>query len=179
MNIIEYIPLLTILCYIPFVCISDLRTRRFNFLYFGPLIVINLPTLYFYLEGSPDRNYWLLTLTLGLCVIMLILATVRAIGGADFWFASFIMIFVQYNPLEFPRTFFALDFFWTLLLVTVCIPIPVYFYNKLHRNDLFDEVTDTRGYGVIEMFTKYPRGIPFMIPISLAFYLTLLLEWIV
>ena len=176
--ILEYIPVIAILCYIPFVCISDWKTRHVNFLYFTPLIVACAPSFYNYVIESPARNYWLFGLTVILCCILLALAVVGAIGGADFWFASFIMLFVQYNPFVFPRVFFALDFFWTLLLITICLPIPIYFYNKAHRNDMFDDVTQKEGYGVIAMFTKVPHGVPFMIPISFAFVATLVMEMV-
>ena len=172
-NILQYLPILTtllILCYIPFVCISDLRTRTFDFNYFWPLIIIGGANLAMYLLESPTRNYWLLALSLILCAILLTASMIGGIGGADFFFASFIMLFVQYNPFKFPRVFFALDFFWTLMLVSICLPIIIYAYNCVEYNP------PTTFIGKL---THCPRGVPFMLVISFAFVATLVMEMII
>lgn len=130
------------------------------------LYIVNVYPLFLYLSESPARNYYLLLLSCALVVIAFLLSFFGAIGGADFWFISAIMIFVQYNPFKFPRVFFPLDFFWTLLLTACYVPVLVFFYNKWKGNDL----------PVIKMFTTFPNGIPFMIPISFAFIVTLLIE---
>lgn len=156
-----------ILCYIPLVCWSDIKTRTVPFWWFVPLVVAGGITEAMYLMESPDRNLYLLGLTWVLCCILFLAACRGAIGGADFWFASFIMLFVQFNPFKFPRIFFALDFFWTLLLVTLFIPILIYAYN------LFEYDPPKTFIGKL---THYPRGVPFMLPISFAFVATLAME---
>ena len=168
-NFPQVITLIMILLYIPCVCYSDWKTRTFNFIYFLPLIIWGMFTTILYLLVSPARNFWLMGLTTILCGIMLAAAIGGAIGGADFWFASFIMVFLQFNPLVTPRSFFALDFFWTLLLVTICLPIIIYGYNLLeyHPPKTF-----------IGKLTHFPDGLPFMLPISFAFLATLIMEMI-
>lgn len=169
-NLLMTIVVGMILCYIPLVCWSDIKTRTVPFLWFLPLIVVGTITEILYLLESPDRNFYLLGLTLVLCGILLAGAIKGAIGGADFWFASFIMVFVQYNPFRFPRIFFSLDFFWTLLLVTLFIPPIIYAYN------LFEYEPPKTLVGKL---TMYPRGVPFMVPISFAFVATLIMEMVV
>lgn len=168
----EYLPILTtllILCYIPIVCISDIRTREFEFAYYIPLMFVGTANLYTYLLESPERNFYLLGLSIILCLVILGISLIGGIGGSDFFFATFIMLFVQYNPFKFPRVFFALDFFWTLLLTTVTLPIIIYAYNCFEYTP-----PDT----LIGKFTHYPRGIPFMLVISFAFIATLVMEMI-
>jgi hypothetical protein len=156
-----------ILCYIPLVCYFDVKVRMFKLVWFLPLIITGVITLAMYVLESPDRNFYLLGLSIILCGVLFAISWIGGIGGADFFFASFIILFVQYNPLHFPRIFFALDFFWTLLLVTITLPIIIYFHNVLEYNP---------PKTLIGMFTYYPRGIPFMLPISFAFIATLLME---
>lgn len=165
---IEYLPVASILLYIPFVCWSDWKTRTFPFPVMLLLLVNVIPLLH-YLGESPERNYYLLALSLGLCVIALLLAVINAIGGADFLFISAILIFVQYNPFRFPRVFFPLDFFYTMLVTAAYLPVVVFLYNKWKGNE----------YPVVQMLTKFPDGFPFMFPISFAFVVTLVLEIVI
>ena len=166
----QFITVILITLYIPWVCYSDWKTRTFNFAYFTPLIIWGIFTTYTYLIESPPRNFYLMGITICLCAILLIESLVfKAFGGADFFFASFIMIFVQYNPFVIPRSFFALDFFWTLMVITVTLPLVSYAYNLLEYH---------RPKTLLGMF-KFPDGMPFMIPISVAFLTTIILEMFV
>lgn len=175
-DFIPYIPIIMILAFIPYACYSDIRNRTVSIYHMLAISLLSIPSLLIYLSESPERNYYLFAVSIALCAVLLVTAMIGGIGGADFWFASIIMLFVQYNPFTFPREYFPMDFMWNLLIVMAFIPIPVFLYNKIHRNDKFDEVTNTKGYGVIEMFTRYPRGVPFIVPISIAFVSTLIME---
>ena len=168
-SLIYYIPVLSILLYIPFVCYSDYRSRSVPFLWYLPLILLNSLPLYLYFIESPPRNYWLFGLTIALCLILFWLAVLKAIGGGDFWFATFIMIFVPYNPFLPARTFFPLDFFWMLCLTAVYLPVITYIYNVWKRN----------RYTFFGMLTRFPDGFPYIIPISFAFIATLFVEMII
>lgn len=165
-RLVELVPVLTILCYIPFLCYMDIKSRRTPLSWWAPLIIVGVPSLYIYLLESPLRNFHLLGLTVVLCAFMFLFAAAHIIGGADFIFASLIMLFVQSNPFVFPREFFALDFFWTLWLLACTLPIIVWGYNTYKQN----------RYGLIDMFTKVPNHFPFMIVISAAFIITLVME---
>ena len=172
------LPLITavlILIYIPFVCFSDIRYRSFDFRLWLPLILCGVAYLAEYLIESPARNIYFLGLTIVLIGVLFAISIFKGMYGADVIFASLIMLFVQYNPFIFPRVFFALDFFWMLLLLTCCLPIPIFIYNKWKGMD-WDDINKEYGYGIIKMFTHIDGGFPFLVIISLAYVLTLLIE---
>jgi hypothetical protein len=170
-NFLQAITVILILLYIPCVCYSDWKTspRTFNFLYFLPLAVWGGFTTILYLSDSPVRNLWLMMLTLIMCCIILVPALLGGIGGGDFWFATFIMVFLQFNPFVTPRLFFPLDFFLVLIATMGCLPLVVYAYNLLEYQP------PKTLYG---KFFQFPDGIPFMIPISFAFLVALIMEMI-
>jgi len=194
----DAIPFFAILIYLPFVCISDWRTRSFDFLYFIPLICVCAPFTYWYFIGSPERNYMLIGVTLLLCLVWLALAFKGIIGGGDFVFASIIMIFIQDYPFVVPRTWFPLDFFLITWLCACILPILAYFHNaRLHYDrplwrDKEGEYADSRlewyrlkdlggshrwikieePYSFKRLLTEYPGGFPYTIVISLAFLVT-------
>jgi Flp pilus assembly protein protease CpaA len=180
--ILSYAPVILILLAIPYFCWSDIRTREVDPKYIALVALLSIPSLIMYLSESPDRNYYLFGLSIGLCIIPFIIALVGGIGGADFWFIMTIMIFVQYNPFKFPRVFFPLDFLWTLLVTMVYMVVILYAINLYHKRNK-EEILHEGGitvhqtpYTLVEMFTKYPNGIPFMVPISFAFVATLVME---
>lgn len=177
-SIIPIVTALLILCYIPIVCYNDIKYREFNFLLWLPLTLCGTIYLAEYILESPATNLYLLGFTCILIGILLGISLFKGMYGADVIFAALIMLFVQYNPFRFPRVFFALDFFWTLLLLTCILPIFIFISNKVFHNDKYDEVAQTDGYGVIKMFTHVERGFPFLVIISLAYVLTLLMEMI-
>ena len=131
------------------------------------------------------RNFYLLGLSAALCLIPLGMALMGWIGGGDFWLITIIMLFVQYNPFVFPRYWFSSDFFYMLLLIICTLPIFVWIYNfragnlfaktRFNPHNNLDEVI-APGYSFVEMLTKFPGGFPLMIPIALAFVLTLVVE---
>lgn len=163
---IEYIPAILILLYIPFICISDWRTRTFDPFLFLPAVLIDIPLLYLYLAESPMRNYYLFGLTIVLCIAVLIVALYSVIGGADFLFISLIMLTVPYNPFLEVRRFFPLDFLYTLLIVGIYIPLIIYLYHFIKKDRL----------PIWKMLTVLPKEFPYMISISFAFVLTLAME---
>jgi len=174
-SVIPIVTALLILCYIPMVCYNDIKYREFNFMLWIPLILCGSTYLAEYILESPTKNLYMLGFTFLLIGILLGISLFKGMYGADVFFATFIMLFVQYNPFIFPRVFFALDFFWTLLLLTCCLPIPIFIYNKWKRMD-WDDINKEHGYGVIKMFTHIERGFPYLVIISLAYVLTLLIE---
>lgn len=165
MDLLQYLPSLMALCYIPYVCYSDIKYRKVNPLYFTPFLLIGIPCMYNYLLESPERNFILLQFSVVLCAVMFVLALLKAIGGADFIYASLIMLFIQFFPPRFPRVFFPLDFFWTLIILLAFMPIVAYFYNLYHKKALpFRQMFTIGG--------KFPG----MILISLALVITMIIE---
>lgn len=177
--LLSFIPLIAILLYIPAVCISDWRTRTFPAQWFIPLIAGCIPTTIAYLLESPERNYLLMELSLGLCLILFIMAYLKAIGGADFIFASIIIISMQFNPLKFPRVFFALDFFWTLVLVQILVVAGVLIYNMMNRMVPENTSFSRLMWSMANTWPgKFPHA-PNMLIISVAFLSTLIMEMVI
>ena len=172
---LPFITACMILLYIPAICGMDILYRRFDFKLFIPLIIVGIAYLAEYILESPINNLYLLGFTVLLIGILLGISLFKGMYGADVIFAALIMLFVQYNPFTFPRVFFAMDFFLTLMLLTCCLPIPIFIYNKWKRMD-WDDINKEHGYGVIKMFTHIERGFPYLVIISLAYVLTLLIE---
>ena len=176
-TIFSYLTVALILCYLPFVCISDIRTRTFNPLYFSPLAVVGLfSTAVYLLDNLAERNIYLLALTGALCLVILVLAIVGVIGGADFIFASMIMIFMQYNPFLFPRVFFALDFFWTFMLIQVALAAGVLAYNFIRNNPGNKEGFAKAMWHMANTWPGKFSHAPNLVVISIAFVATLLME---
>ena len=176
-DLTEYIPSLLILAYIPFLCLCDVKTRTVPWKYWTPLVIVNGFYLVKYLNESPERNFYLLGLSIALCLILLMMSYFGSFMGADWIFASIILMTIQYNPFKFPRVFFAMDFFLVLMLITCFVPIVIWAYNFREGNLWGDEVISKKPYTLKEMLTKYPRGFPFMLVISLAFVITLIGGW--
>jgi Flp pilus assembly protein protease CpaA len=186
--LLDYLPVALILAYLPFMCWSDWKTRTFNFSYLIPLIVVESLLLWRYLAESPARNYYLLGLSAAFCLIPLALAIFGIIGGGDFWLITIIMLFAQYNPFVTPRYWFSSDFFYILLLIICFLPIIVWFYNYRAGNlwggcvtfNPYNQMMEpVNGYSFVEMLTRFPGGFPLMLPIALAFVLTLVVEVVV
>jgi hypothetical protein len=176
-TIFSYLTLALILCYIPFVCVSDIRTRTFNPLYLSPLAVVGLfSTAIYLLDNLAERNIYLLGLTGVLCIVVLALAIAGVIGGADFIFASMIMIFMQYNPLVFPRVFFALDFFWTFMLFQVALAAGILAYNFVKNNPGNKEGFTKAMWHMANTWPGKFSHAPNLVVISAAFITTLIME---
>ena len=167
-SVFDMIPALAILLYIPFVCYSDIKTRTVPLWWWMPLVVVSCIPLMSYLSASTERNWHFFWISLMLCCVFLCMALLNAIGGADFIFASIISIFVQTNPFHYPRVFFVIDFMIILCIVAVFSPICVWIYNTIKGN----------RYGVVDMFRKIEGGFPWMIGISAAFIIALIVEMI-
>jgi hypothetical protein len=118
-----------------------------------------------------------MALTMALCLILLAISLLGGIGGADWLFATAIMVFVQYNPFIFPREYFALDFFYTLLLTAIYLPVLTFIYNYWKGNH--KDFNIAPAYTTKEMLTRFPGGFPYMLPISFAFVFTLAIEVLV
>ena len=165
---LDYIPAISILISLPYLCWCDWKTRTIPFSWICGIVAINSPILYMYLLESPPRNYYLLGLSGVLCLLMLAMVLLGRIGGGDFFTASAIMMYVQYNPFRFPRVCFPMDFFWTMLVcIVLCLPL-VMLYN----------VRSGKKLGVWKEMFDFPGGIPLVIPISVAFVSTLIMELI-
>lgn len=118
------------------------------------MLIPNIPALcILYLNGLP-LSY--LVLSIGLIGFYCILWAKDWIGGADAKFLSVIALIVPLSPFSYYP--FQLTFYIALAGVLGCVPFVVYARNRYLGNSE-------------KAWTYYPRGIPYMIPISIAFVL--------
>jgi Flp pilus assembly protein protease CpaA len=144
-----------------------LRYRNIPCKIWIPLILLDTPILIYDYLNAPTRNQYLFWISFVICLVLFLLSWKYIIGGGDVIFTSAILLFVQYNPLTgYPHRFFPLDFFWTLLVLSSTLPLVAFTYNKLKDHH----------FGLIGMFSKFPRKIPFTFVISVSFLLTTLME---
>lgn len=111
------------------------------------MLIPNIPALcILYTNGLP-LTY--LALSIGLIGFYCLMWSKNWIGGADAKFLSAIALIVPLSPFSYYP--FQLTFYIALAVVLGCVPFAIY--------------AITRGKSWVE----YPRGIPYMIPISIAF----------
>jgi hypothetical protein len=157
------IPVISILAAIPFVCYSDIKAREVNDIFWLLLIGTNVPGMgYLYFEGY----YQLFTLVTSIVMIgIFYLITKKGlIQQADGIFLSIISLFYIINPWPLPHGSVQLAFMVNLVTMMICTAVIVLGVN-IWRGNRFD---------MVKMLSYYPEGIPFMLPISLAFILTVI-----
>jgi Flp pilus assembly protein protease CpaA len=155
-DIAYYAGFITILLAIPLVCILDIKYREVpNWLWFA-LTLPNIPFLYvMYSEGLP-LTY--LAISLGLLGVYLALWNLNWIGGADAKFLSVIAIIVPLTPFSYEP--FAITFYICLVALLVCVPFAICIRNSIMCK---------KAITMKERWTYWKGGIPYMIPISIAF----------
>jgi hypothetical protein len=152
------IPAITLLMYVPLVCVMDWKHRRVDHDWWTGLVLINGPL---YISLCTTGTYFIEAQVISFVAAAMAFAAMKFhyIEGADFMFILFIVWFLQYNPIS-GHWFMALPFFWFLVATLVITAYIIALRNLVNGNGLsFD----------------YPRGIPLMLPISAALILTILL----
>lgn len=150
-----WIPLVSLLIYIPIVCYLDLKYREIEHDYWGPLIVMNVPTAIMLLW---DGNGLLYIPGLVATAVWFVAMRFHSFEGADFIYLSLISLFFIYNPLS-KHWLMVLPF--TIFLVA-CLVISAGFVL------MYNMITN-RGLSL--QFDK----LPMMLPICAAFILTVVL----
>jgi hypothetical protein len=82
--------------------------------------------------------------------------------GADFLFLCLISAFWVVNPYPHPHGLMQIIFYIYLAFVSAMTAIVVLGYNILNGNE----------WELIDMMSHYPRGVPYIIPISVAFLMS-------
>ena len=162
-DILLLIPLVSILLYIPILCYLDIRYREIEHWYWLPLVLVNVPVVvYLYVEGW--YPWYAFVISLITCGIFLVVMKLGLLNGADFLFLLFISLFWIVNPNPWPH---GIQFqFYVYLMVAMLVSaggVLVLNYLRGERK------------GWIPMMQDYPRGVPYMLTISLAFILSYLL----
>ena len=155
-TIAYYAGVASIMMSIPLICILDIKYREvpnFIWVYLG---IINIPCIaVLYLTGLP---YTYIALSIGLVGLYCLMWSREWIGGAD---AKFLSIIAISTPL------LQFTFYLWLMIILGILPFVVYVRNKWFDKDLLKPMMTLKS-----MFTYYPRGIPYTVPISIAFVIS-------
>ena len=192
---------ITILAYLPLMVYLDLKDRAVPWEYFLSLAIINLPVtaLVYYLHWLPMTH---LVTSVMICVFAFIvwkLFGAGAFSAADRNLICCIGLFFYWNPFNpymdvtyawFIAGNYQLMFLVYFVMVMCMMPLCIVGYNLGLGNHMpFREVWNDgcvtpfilpkTPYTIWEMLTKIERGIPMIVPISVAFILAAVLgvQW--
>jgi len=164
-----YVGVITTLIYLPLLCYYDIKFREFPKNILVPLVIINLIALaILYTNGLPPMY---LLLAVFLTSLYVILYALKAFKGGDARFLIIMAWVCPLNPLNPNDTFFQIQYPIFLAGVSVLWMIYVYFVG---RKASIDPISFKKK-PLWQKFNDYPRGSPWMIPISIAFILAVIL----
>jgi hypothetical protein len=162
-NTLLLIPLCSIMAYLVPLCVFDIYYREVNHWYWLPLVFVNVPVMaYLYFTGwYPWYCFLISIIVIGVFSAMV---KVGLLNGADFLFLLFISLFWIVNPHPLPHGVQIQFYFYLLvaMLITAGI-LPIANYLRGVKSD-----------SILELMSTYPRGVPFMLPVSFAFCLSYL-----
>jgi Flp pilus assembly protein protease CpaA len=162
-NILLLVPLVSILIYIIPVCYLDVRYREVNNWYWLPLLIVNVPTAV-YLYVSVWYPWYCLLISLIIIGIFAFMVRIDFLNGADFIFLACIALFWIVNPHPLPHSI-QIQFYLYLLISMLVTAAAVLCLNYLRG--------ERKSW--IAMMQEYPRGVPYILPVSFAFVLSYLL----
>ena len=158
-----YVGVISTLIYLIPLCYWDIKYRAIPKWSLVPLIAINVPSIIIlYTNGLPLAYIALSGLSTVLFILLFMTGCYR---GADARFLILISWFCVLNPLN-PAdssNIFQIIFVIMLAFTAIMWMIYVYFYNRGVGN---------KELSLWQKFNNYPRGSPWMIPIAIAFVLT-------
>jgi hypothetical protein len=160
-NLIDFLiwmPVLTLLAYVPIVCWLDWKYREVDHIWWIGLVVVNIPA-YILLAIAGYYEWWMAILSLVAILIYYGLMLMHYIEGADFMYIMWIVLFFIYNPMS-GHWLMALPFSIFFAACTGIAGIWVLTYNLVKGNGISFE---------------FDRGFPMMLPISAALVLTVML----
>lgn len=155
---------ITFLCYIPVLWYLDIRHREIDHRIWVWLFLIGTPiTAWMYITGLYPINS--LVLSIVMVAIFYFAYLKDYLQGADFMYLFFISVFWVINPIPVPHGLMQILFYIYLMatLILTASVVLIYNYWKGYR------------WGLIEMMSTWPGGVPFVIPISIAFLASLVI----
>lgn len=158
LDFLTWIPVLTLLAYVPIVCVLDWKYREVEHYWWIGLVVVNVPA-YLLLAIAGIYEWWMLVLSIIAIGIYYGIMLMHYIEGADFIYITWIILFFIYNPLS-GHWLMAIPFSIFFAACTGIAGIWVLTWNLTH------------GKGIS---FEFDHGFPMMIPISAALVLTVML----
>jgi len=161
-NILILFPVISFLIYVPILCYLDIKEREVEHWVWLPLVIPNAILLAYmhYINSYPWYSF---VISLIMCGIFFYCQKRELIGGADFIYLCCISLFFVVNPFPYPHGLMQIPFYIYIMIAMAVTALATLAYNYISGN----------RWTVFEMMSRYPRGIPFMLPISVAFLLTL------
>jgi hypothetical protein len=157
-DILQWIPVLTLLIYVPIVCYLDIKYREVEPIYWVGLVAVNFPVMAI-LYLTQIYVWWMIILSAVSVAIYYALMLMHYIEGADFYYVAFILTFFVYNPIS-GHWLMALPFSIFLAACSGIAGIWILTYNLVkHQKVSFD----IEGH------------VPMMVVISAALILTVML----
>jgi len=169
-----YVGVVSVLLYLIPLCYLDIQFRRIPNVFLLPLIVGNIVALFVLYTNGLWVGYLIISALL--TVFFTAMFLFKAFKGADAkvlilisWFCPVNMLNPFDNSFEIQHSF-QIQFVAFLAGVSLLWMIYVYFKNR----KAIDLVTSDKQT-LFQKFNNYPRGSPWMIPIAIAFVLTVVL----
>ena len=158
-----WINLVAFLLYIPVICYLDIRYREVNPLHWIPLVLVASPILIYALVS--ELIPWYSPVISGVMILIFYLAMhLGYLEGADYLFLCLISIFWVVNPTPYPHGLMQIVFYIYFLFVSAMTAVVVLIYNIIKGNN----------WGPVDMMSRYPRGVPYLVPISIAFLMSVM-----
>jgi hypothetical protein len=92
-----WVPMVSLLLYVPIVCYLDLKYREIEHEYWWPLIALNVSTI---VMMFIDGNYLLYLPGLVATAVWFVAMRFHVFEGADFLYLTWISLFFIYNPIS-------------------------------------------------------------------------------
>lgn len=164
-DLLLWINLITILLYIPVLCYLDVRYREVNPILWAPMVCIcGFITALFYFDGT--YPWYSLVVSLVMCLIFHLVFRSGYIEGADYLFLCGISLFWVMTPVNgYAHGLMQLLFYPYLIAAMTATALIIFAYNLIKGSRL----------GIIAMMSYYPGGVPFMLPISAAFIMSVVM----
>jgi len=160
LNLIEFlswIPVITLLIYVPIVCYLDWKYREVEPIYWLGLVLVNVPTMMILFVTTYE--WWMFVVSLVAVAIYYGLMLMHYIEGADFMYIMFILLFFVYNPVS-GHWLMALPFSIFFAACTGIAGMWILTYNLVKHQEISFDV---------------PRHVPMMFVVSAALILTVML----
>ena len=160
-----WINLIMFLAYVPLVCYFDIRYREFNPMLWAPLVgwgCITSYVMYFTADGWYPKETIIASLLL--IFIFWVMLRFKVIEGADYLYLCIIALFWVVNPYPTNHGIMQFVFYAYLMFTLLVTAVVVLLYNVINGH----------RWGIVDMMSKYPRGVPMLVPIAIAFVLSAL-----
>ena len=160
-----YIIVAVILCYIPALCYWDIRYREIpHHIIWVPMFLVGTSiTSYNYISGSYPLDSLVVSIVMVATFYWMYLR--EYLQGADFMFLTFISAFWVINPFPVPHGLMQIMFYIYLLVFTLITAGLVLAYNIWKGN----------RWGLKDMVSTFPGGVPYVLTISAAFLVSLVI----